>query len=48
VRDLDAALTTYVDGRALGDDVVLLCVECAGERRSMVSVTSASWTRATT
>jgi sigma-B regulation protein RsbU (phosphoserine phosphatase) len=43
VRDLDDALTKFVDGRALDDDVVLLCVECAGERRSMVSVTSPSW-----
>ena len=43
VRDLDEALTRFVDGRKLDDDVVLLCVECAGERRSMVSVTSPSW-----
>jgi ligand-binding sensor domain-containing protein/serine phosphatase RsbU (regulator of sigma subunit) len=40
VRDLDAALTKFVEGRPLEDDVVLLCIECAGERRSMVSLTS--------
>ena len=43
VRDLDDALTKFVEGRPLDDDVVLLCIECAGERRSMVSVTSPSW-----
>ena len=43
VRDLDDALTKFVKGRPLEDDVVLLCIECAGERRSMVSATSPSW-----
>ena len=37
VRDLDAALTAFAGKRPLEDDVVLLCIECAGERRSMVS-----------
>ncbi len=39
VLDLDTALTLFVKGGALTDDVVLVCIECAGERRSMVSVT---------
>ncbi len=43
VLDLDAALTVFVHGGPLADDVVLLCVECSGDRRSMVSVTSPSW-----
>ncbi|HEY2516125.1 MAG TPA: SpoIIE family protein phosphatase, partial [Polyangiaceae bacterium] len=42
VRDLDAALTSYAGDRPLADDVVLLCVEFAGERRSMVSVSDMS------
>jgi serine phosphatase RsbU (regulator of sigma subunit) len=37
VQDLDSALTQYVNGQPLQDDVVLLCVECAGDRRSIVS-----------
>jgi ligand-binding sensor domain-containing protein/serine phosphatase RsbU (regulator of sigma subunit) len=41
VRDLDRALTEFAGGKPLGDDVVLLCIECAGERRSLVSVSSA-------
>ncbi len=45
VHDLDAALTKFIESRALADDVVLLCIECAGERRSMVSVTSATWAK---
>jgi ligand-binding sensor domain-containing protein/serine phosphatase RsbU (regulator of sigma subunit) len=43
VEELDHALTRFAAGRRLADDVVLLCIECAGDRRSMVSVTSPSW-----
>jgi ligand-binding sensor domain-containing protein/serine phosphatase RsbU (regulator of sigma subunit) len=42
VRDLDAALTAFMKGRPLEDDMVLVCVEFAGERRSMVSVSDDS------
>jgi sigma-B regulation protein RsbU (phosphoserine phosphatase) len=42
VRDLDRAVTNFTRGRPLGDDMVLLCVEFAGERRSMVSFGDAS------
>ncbi len=37
VHDLDDALTEFVGGGPLEDDVLLLCIECAGDRRSIVS-----------
>jgi ligand-binding sensor domain-containing protein/serine phosphatase RsbU (regulator of sigma subunit) len=45
VRDLDRALTDFAGGRVLDDDVVLVCIECAGDRRSLAGPTSATWTK---
>ncbi|MGO9709416.1 MAG: SpoIIE family protein phosphatase, partial [Polyangiaceae bacterium] len=41
VHDLDAALTAFAGERPLDDDVVILCVECGGDRRSRISVVDA-------
>ena len=38
VQLLDTALTSFCAGRALADDMLLVCIECAGDRRSKIDL----------